>query len=95
MKSSWSEEDETNSCHLKTLFENLAKDIKHEFRIISDNDRDKYTAWLKSLKDRYTWKPSKVQLECLHDAINHYHANGYPASKLNELYEQMSKIYKL
>ena len=52
MKSSWSEEDETNSYHLKTLFENLAKDIKHEFRIISDNDRDKYTAWLKSLKDR-------------------------------------------
>ena len=52
MKSSWSEEDETNSCHLKTLFENLAKDIKHEFRIISDNDRDKYTAWLKSLKQK-------------------------------------------
>ena len=51
--------------------------------------------WLKSLKDRYTWKPSEEQIECLHDAINHYQTNGYPASKLNELYEQMSKIYKL
>lgn len=51
--------------------------------------------WLKSLKDRFTWKPSEEQIECLHDAINHYQTNGYPASKLNELYEQMSKIYKL
>lgn len=48
----WNEEDETNSYHLKTLLENLAKDIKHEFRVISDNDRDKYTAWLESLKYR-------------------------------------------
>ena len=49
---SWSEEDETNSYHLKTLLENLAKDNKHEFRVISENDRDKYTDWLKSLKQR-------------------------------------------
>lgn len=48
----WSKEDEANLCQLKTLFEYLAKDIKHEFRIISDNDRDKYTAWLKSLKQK-------------------------------------------
>ena len=51
-KQKWSEEDETNSYHLKTLLENLAKDIKHEFRVISDDDRDKYTAWLESIKDR-------------------------------------------
>ena len=48
----WNEEDETNSYHLKTLLENLAKDNEHEFRVISDNDRDKYTDWLKSLKQR-------------------------------------------
>ena len=51
--------------------------------------------WLKSLRPRKQWKPSEEQIQCLHDAIEHYHTNGYPASKLNELYEQMSKIYKL
>lgn len=48
----WNEEDETNSYHLKTLLENLAKDNEHKFRVISDNDRDKYTDWLKSIKQR-------------------------------------------
>ena len=56
---------------------------------------DIFIDWLKSLKERCTWKPSNIQMECLHDAVEHYHTNGYPASKLNELYEQMSKIYKL
>jgi len=87
MKSSWSEEDEVKINRIVACLENLN---------VADNDiLLKDVDWLKSLKDRYTWKPSEEQIECLHDAINHYHTNGYPASKLNELYEQMSKIYKL
>lgn len=50
--SEWSEEDEKNLYHLKTLLENLTKDNKYEFKVISDNDRDKYTAWLNYLKER-------------------------------------------
>lgn len=70
-KTDWSEEDETNSYHLKTLLENLAKDNKYEFRIISDNDRDKYTAWLKSLKQRHTWKPTEEQIEALERCVDY------------------------
>ena len=86
MKSSWSEEDEERLMKVIWYVDNPAPLVLKDTMLVE---------WLKSLKGRYTWKPSKVQLECLHDAINHYHANGYPASKLNELYEQMSKIYKL
>lgn len=98
MKSSWSEEDETNSYHLKTLFENLAKNIKHEFRIISDNDRDKYTTWLESIKERYTWKPSEEQMkvldEVLNFAANHEspYWNYYIFETLNNLIRQLKKL---
>ena len=50
-KAAWSEEDETV---LNNLIYTLAND-----RI--GNDMDEYVSWLKSLKDKYTWKPSKEQ----------------------------------
>ena len=87
--SAWSEEDET-------ILDNLIYALAND-RI--GNNRDEYVDWLKSIKERVQpqnlWKPSEEQIQCLYDAIEHYHTNGYPASKLNELYEQMSKIYKL
>lgn len=88
-KSAWSEEDEQIILSIEQAM-NCASLLN-----VVPEKIDKIKTWLKSLKDRCTWKPSSLQMECLHDAINHYHTNGYPASKLNELYEQMSKIYKL
>lgn len=85
----WSEEDEQIILSIEQAM-NCASLLN-----IAPEKMDKIRAWLKSLKDRCTWKPSSLQMECLHDAIKHYHTNGYPASKLKELYEQMSKIYKL
>lgn len=80
-KPEWSEEDEAK--------------LKSVLFHIEDVENKDVISWLESLKDRYTWKPSDEQIECLRDAIEHYQTNGYPALKLNELYEQMSKIYKL
>lgn len=86
----WSEEDEKNLTRAIWYVENPALNVVKDTML---------SEWLKSLKERVHpqphWKPSEEQIQCLHDAIEHYHTNGYPASKLNELYEQMSKIYKL
>lgn len=95
----WSEEDEKT---LQGIWDEILAN-KHDAKECEWKTYDRFLDWLKSLKDRVgceancttTWKPSKIQLECLYDAIEHYQTNGYPASKLNELYEQMSKIYKL
>lgn len=88
-KQEWSEEDEKIALSIEQVM-NCASLLN-----IVPQKIDKVRTWLKSLKDRYTWKPSNIQMECLYDAVNHYHTNGYPASNLTELYEQMSKIYKL
>lgn len=48
--------------------------------------------WLKSLKERYTWKPSDTQLECLSDAIKHYNSLGYDAHILKELLNDLKKL---
>jgi len=52
-KSSWSEEDEDM---LVSIISDFA--AAHKSSIGQDN-------WLKSLKERYTWKPSEIQLETL------------------------------
>ena len=87
-KPAWSEEDEK-------MLHNIIKDVMilHNSKTI-DGLKCKVN-WLKSLKNRYTWKPSDEQIQCLYDAVEHYQTNGYPATKLKELYEQMQKIYKL
>ena len=88
----WNEEDDYN---VQCLVAKVTSDIQNG----NVGRNQELIDWLKSIKDRVQpqnlWKPSEEQIQCLYDAIEHYHTNGYPASKLNELYEQMSKIYKL
>ena len=74
--SAWSEEDETRLNRICGLLEGLP---------LNQN-------WLKSLKERYTWKPSDLQLECLSDAIKHYNSQGYDAPILKELLNKLSKL---
>ena len=52
-------------------------------------DKQDMEAWLKSLKDRITWKPSKEQIEALDDALNE---RGFDYNYLNSLYEQLKKL---
>lgn len=62
MEKDWSEEDERMLDEIIDFFENGTVRLQHDLSL--------YAFWLKSLKDRYTWKPSKGQLECLDVAID-------------------------
>ena len=77
-KSAWSEEDENQ----------LAAAIN----IVANSGHTCTSDWLKSIKDRYTWKPSDSQIECLSDAIKHYNSQGYTASILKELLDVLKKL---
>jgi hypothetical protein len=50
----WSEEDEEILSEIIYFFEKGIPTVQHDFRI--------YASWLKSLKERYTWKPSEEQI---------------------------------
>ena len=62
----WSEEDEK----MLEGIVNTVKDIRCQSLLSEIEIYDDYIDWLKSLKDRYTWKPSKGQLECIDVAID-------------------------
>ena len=78
----WSEEDE------KMLVDCF--NILHR----SDYPTDKVTKtvdWLKSIKDKYTWKPSDEQIELL-EALVEDNNQRYFYTTLNSLYEQLKKL---
>ena len=57
LKQKWSEEDEA----LFTTANKLIKENPYNSELVTKNVVD----WLKSLKERYTWKPSDEQIEAL------------------------------
>ena len=67
-KQVWGEEDEYILLHtindLKFLKDTISIDPNYAVNII---DIEREIDWLKSLKDRYTWKPSDEQMKALHD----------------------------
>lgn len=86
-KPAWSEEDETV---LNNLIYALAND-----RI--GNDRDEYISYLKSLKDRNTWKPSDVQIKvCKKVYADVLSAKGFDLgfinNELNRLEDELKKL---
>lgn len=56
-KSTWSEEDES-------ILQNILVCLKNGWRKLP-TDILKYENWLKSIKERYSWKPSDEQIEAL------------------------------
>ena len=84
IKSDWSEEDEWKFSDILALLrggENCHYNTPDLF------------AWLKSLKERYTWKPSDEQMEALADALSLAKNCGEEkAFDLRTLYEQLQKI---
>lgn len=83
----WSEEDENL---LKLSFENLTE--------LKDMYGEEYgkvgncISWLKSLKQRYTWKPSNEQMIALNDAILLNEEDHYNGAVLSTLLEQLKKL---
>lgn len=77
--STWSEEDED-------MFKRALKYLKQSYY-----GEESVVSWLKSLKDRYSWKPSDEQMKQLKSA-----ADIYPDSRLGHalksLYQDLKKL---
>ena len=88
-KSTWSEDDELmisrfNNCIGHYYADNF---ITKEQQIIMED-------WLKSLKERYTWKPTEEQVKALELSIVSFVPKTDPALRrpLNELLDQLKKL---
>ena len=78
-KQEWSEEDEK---YLKLAIEN--------FQMLGNSF---LTAWLKSLKDRYTWKPSDKQIYALRAVVNELkHSDNKYQETIEDLYNDLEKL---
>lgn len=90
----WSEEDEQIILSIEQVM-NCAS-----FLNIVPEKIDKIRSWLKSLKERYTWKPSNEQLKVLNEVLN-FAANHetpywhwYIFGTLKNLIKQLKKLTK-
>lgn len=86
-KQEWSEEDEIGLADTLWCCNQAASIAKDE------NNAWHAKKWLKSIKDRYTWKPSDEQMEALDDFIY----SKYPNVKKHEaavksLYQDLKKL---
>ncbi len=54
--------------------------------------KDEVIHWFKSIKDRYTWKPSECQLKTLQVAIDIIGEETLTGTDLKELLEQLKKL---
>ena len=89
-KPAWSEEDEN-------LFKCAIDAVREESKVRTDGCLDEevggmVTNWLKSLKDRYTWKPSDEQMLAINTAINVVGKGTINGKYLVELQEQLKKL---
>lgn len=78
----WSKEDEYG-------FENCLYAIKETFKEVDNPHRAGTVDWLKSIKDRYTWKPSEEQMETLKFACG---GNYVDLGVLESLYQDLKKL---
>jgi len=82
--STWSEEDENRINRLILYFED-----KESF---TAEDDIVYANWLKSLKERYTWKPSDEQMKALSNAGNSFRPFEEGHKLLWSLYNDLKKL---
>lgn len=77
----WSEKDEINLEKAIWYVENPAPMVVKDSMLVE---------WLKSLRERFTWKPSDEQLNSLYDVLNP--CDGFNREVLESLYEQLKKL---
>ena len=85
-KPAWSEEDEWCSRQIDYHLYNNDE--------ISDDKAGRLRNWLKSLKDRYTWKPSDEQMGVIAQALGVLKVSGYDelGDRLGDISEQLNKL---
>ena len=79
------------------IMENIIATIHLYYGEPLEDEAKEMIAWLKSLKERYTWKPSDEQMGALNLAIGEANsvdtAAGYEIAEiLTSLYEQLKKL---
>ena len=84
-KQRWSEEDETGWTNTMIMIKEVASNhyTKDSIKLVVN--------FLKSLKDKYTWKPSDEQMEALKEACDeHWEPDGL--DPLYTLYQELKKL---
>lgn len=82
-KQEWNEEDKNLLNRLIGVLDGTNKEDYHEAW------EEKFLPWLKSLKERYTWKPSDEQMKFL---WRYAEQNNYDGSILTSLYNDLKKL---
>ena len=83
-KPAWSKEEEVKINRIVACLENLN---------VADNDiLLKDVDWLKSLKERCTWKPSDKQIHAFEQVYDWYNDNFAPSETLTSLYNDLKKL---
>lgn len=90
----WSEEDEKMIGRVRGIieayaFSQSAVDVNGDLCEKKFIDVD---IWLKSIKYRYTWKPSDAQMRALEYIINNAHNTSYSCKIAKELLEQLRRL---
>ena len=85
--SSWSEEDKKKVNSLYVLLDQMVS-----FNMLSNKDATEFKNWLKSIKERYTWKPKKEQIAALGVQLENISGYSWLYAELKELLEQLKKL---
>jgi len=91
-KPAWSEEDEKIRIAIFLFIESYGAHACYEVT------QEEMLDWLKSLKERYSWKPSDEQMKILNEVLNFAanhespHWNDYIFGTLNNLIRQLKKL---
>ena len=86
VKPAWSDEDERMRIYACKFIDD-AKQI--DYSVSHKEEIDKCISWLKSLKERYTWKPSDEQMTYLSQVMDR---NDYCGSVLYSLYQELKRL---
>lgn len=79
----WSEEDESN---LQGIMDEIEAN-KHSAPDYDLATYDRFLSWLKSLKERYTWKPSEEQIEMLENIRKILHNKDIYSKSVHLMYD--------
>lgn len=85
----WSEEDEKIG---KELMDFCIKCGQGHTIVNSQDDFRRWTTWLKSLKDRYTWKPSDEQMKWFRDILDYHQFSTKGQKIMQSLYDDLKKL---
>ncbi len=92
----WSEEDERNLNSILSCIEHCKnEDTEAQYNgnhYVEPKHYEPLSDWLKSLKDRYTWKPTWEQLDALEYHLKHTNENSRLYKETKKLYDQLKRL---